>query len=78
MCLVWDETDAALDEASSARYAAILKELGKKTQLIVVTHNRETMKAADVLYGVTMGGDGVSKLISIKFEETENVLAKRK
>jgi len=76
--LVLDETDAALDEANSARYAAMLKELGKKTQLIVVTHNRETMKAADVLYGVTMGGDGVSKLISIKFEETENVLAKRK
>ncbi len=76
--LVLDETDAALDEANSARYALMLRELGKKTQLIVVTHNRETMKAADVLYGVTMGGDGVSKLLSIKFEEAENVLAKKK
>ena len=76
--LVLDETDAALDEANSARYAVMLRELGKKTQLIVVTHNRETMKAADVLYGVTMGSDGVSKLLSIKFEEAENVLAKRK
>ncbi len=76
--LVLDETDAALDEANSNRYASMLRELGKKTQLIVVTHNRETMKAADVLYGVTMGGDGVSKLLSIKFEEAENVLAKRK
>src|SRR3989338_4891416 len=76
--LVLDETDAALDEANSARYALMLKELGKKTQLIVVTHNRETMKAADVLYGVTMGGDGISKLLSLKFEEAEEVLAKRK
>lgn len=76
--LVLDETDAALDEANSAKYAAMLHELGKKTQLVVITHNRETMKAADVLYGVTMGGDGVSKLLSIKFEEAESVLAKRK
>ena len=76
--LVLDETDAALDEVNSARYASMLRELGKKTQLIVITHNRETMKAADVLYGVTMGGDGVSKLLSIKFEEAENVLAKKK
>lgn len=74
--LVLDETDAALDEANSNRYAAMLKELGKKTQLIVVTHNRETMRAADVLYGVTMGGDGISKLLSIKFEEAEDVLKK--
>ncbi|QQG42286.1 MAG: AAA family ATPase [Candidatus Giovannonibacteria bacterium] len=76
--LVLDETDAALDEANSARYAAMLKDLGKKTQLVVVTHNRETMKVADVLYGVTMGADGISKLLSIKFEEAENVLAKKK
>lgn len=76
--LVLDETDAALDEANSNRYASMLRELGKKTQLVVVTHNRETMKAADVLYGVTMGNDGVSKLLSIKFEEAEDVLAKRK
>ena len=74
--LVLDETDAALDEANSAKYASMLRELGKKTQLIVVTHNRETMKAADVLYGVTMGSDGISKLLSIKFEEAEGVLAK--
>ncbi|MBI2020957.1 AAA family ATPase [Candidatus Giovannonibacteria bacterium] len=76
--LVLDETDAALDEANSQRYAGMLKELSDRTQLIVVTHNRETMKVADVLYGVTMGGDGVSKLLSIKFEEAEDVLSKRK
>lgn len=76
--LVLDETDAALDEANSHKYGDMLRELCKKTQLIVVTHNRETMRAADLLYGVTMGGDGVSKLLSIKFEEAEDVLAKRK
>lgn len=69
--LVLDETDAALDEANSQRYAAILKELAKKTQLILITHNRETMKAAGILYGVTMGDDGVSKLLSLKFDEAE-------
>lgn len=67
--LILDETDAALDEANSQKYAAILKELSKKTQLILVTHNRETMKQAGVLYGVTMGEDGVSKLLSLKLEE---------
>ncbi|MBI2640393.1 MAG: AAA family ATPase [Candidatus Sungbacteria bacterium] len=69
--LVLDETDAALDEANSQRYAAILKELSKKTQLILVTHNRETMKSAGILYGVTMGDDGISKLLSLKLEEAE-------
>lgn len=69
--LILDETDAALDEANSQRYSAILKELSKKTQLILVTHNRETMKCAEILFGVTMGNDGVSKLISLKFEEAE-------
>lgn len=69
--LVLDETDAALDEANSRRYAAILKELSKKTQLLLITHNRETMKCAGVLYGVTMGEDGASRLLSLKFEEAE-------
>ncbi len=69
--LVLDETDAALDEANSRRYAAILRELSKKTQLIIVTHNRETMKQSGILYGVTMGDDGISKLLSLKLEEAE-------
>lgn len=69
--LVLDETDAALDEANSQRYAAILKELSDKTQLILITHNRETMKNAGILYGVTMGDDGVSRLLSLKLEEAE-------
>jgi chromosome segregation protein len=69
--LVLDETDAALDEANSQRYSAILRELAKKTQLLLITHNRETMKCASVLYGVTMGDDGVSKLLSLQFDEAE-------
>ncbi|TSC78353.1 MAG: Chromosome segregation protein SMC [Parcubacteria group bacterium Gr01-1014_33] len=69
--LVLDETDTALDEANTGRFSALLKELSRKTQLVVVTHNRETMKCAQVLYGVTMGEDGVSKFLSLKFDEAE-------
>lgn len=67
--VVLDEVDAALDEANSLRFAEILQELSDKTQFIVVTHNRATMEKAQLLYGVTMGADGVSKLLSIKLEE---------
>jgi len=67
--LVLDETDAALDEANSHKYGDMLEELSKHSQLIVVTHNRETMSRAGVLYGVTIGADGASKLLSVKFEE---------
>lgn len=71
--LVLDETDAALDEANSRRYADMIRELGAKSQLIVITHNRATMAAAGELYGVTMGSDGVSQLLSVKLEEAEKV-----
>ena len=71
--LILDETDAALDEANSKRYADMIQELGKKSQLIVITHNRATMSAAGELYGVTMGQDGVSKVLSVKLEEAERV-----
>lgn len=71
--LILDETDAALDEANSKRYADMIRELGAKSQLIVITHNRATMAAAGELYGVTMGSDGVSKLLSVKLEEAERV-----
>ena len=67
--LVLDETDAALDEANSQRYGAMLQQLSKETQLIVITHNRQTMKEAGILYGVTMGSDGISKILSVKFNE---------
>ncbi len=67
--LVLDETDAALDEANSSKYGDMLEKLSKHSQLIVVTHNRETMSRAGVLYGVTIGADGASKLLSVKFDE---------
>ncbi|MBL7045430.1 MAG: AAA family ATPase [Parcubacteria group bacterium] len=71
--LILDETDAALDEANSRKYSEMIKELSTKTQLILITHNRETMSSAGILYGVTMGADGVSKLLSVKFEEAVKV-----
>jgi chromosome segregation protein len=67
--VVLDEVDAALDEANSVRFADIIFELTSKTQFIVVTHNRYTMERAGLIYGVTMGDDAVSKILSIKFEE---------
>jgi chromosome segregation protein len=67
--LVLDETDAALDEANSRKYGDMLEKLSHHSQLIVVTHNRETMSRAGVLYGVTIGSDGASKLLSVKFDE---------
>lgn len=70
--LVLDETDAALDEANSKRYGDMIEKLSKYSQLLVVTHNRETMSRADIIYGVTIGADGGSKLLSIKFQEAEN------
>ncbi len=71
--LVLDETDAALDEANSRKYGDMLEKLSNHSQLIVVTHNRETMSRAGVLYGVTIGSDGASKLLSVKFEEATQI-----
>jgi chromosome segregation ATPase len=67
--LVLDETDAALDESNSRKYGNMLENLSKYSQLIVVTHNRETMSRAQVLYGVTMSAEGASKLLSIRLED---------
>ncbi len=69
--VVLDEVDAALDEANSERLASILDELSHKTQFIVITHNRASMRKANILYGVTMGDDGVSKLLSVKLDEVK-------
>ncbi|MFZ4499929.1 MAG: AAA family ATPase [Minisyncoccia bacterium] len=71
--LVLDETDAALDEANSRRYGDMIELLAAYAQLIVVTHNRETMSRASVLYGVTLGADSASKLLSIKFDDAVKV-----
>lgn len=67
--IILDETDAALDEANSRRYGDMIQALAQKSQLILITHNRETMSRAGILYGVTMAGDGVSQLLSVKFDE---------
>lgn len=71
--VVLDEVDAALDEANSERLAKILDDLSHKTQFIVITHNRASMRRANILYGVTMGDDGVSKLLSVKLEEAKGI-----
>ena len=71
--IILDETDAALDEANSKKYGDLVEKLSKHSQLILITHNRETMSRAGVIYGVTMGSNGVSKLLSIAFDEAVQV-----
>jgi len=66
---VLDEVEAALDEANSKRFGRILTELSDSTQFVTITHNRETMRQASLLYGVTMGEDGISKLLSVKLDQ---------
>ncbi len=72
---VLDEVEAALDEANVSRFASFLKDFSKDTQFIVVTHRKGTMEEADVLYGVTMQESGVSKLVSVRLEETPELIA---
>ena len=67
--IILDETDAALDEANSRRYGDMIESLAAKSQLVLITHNRETMSRAGILYGITMGLDGMSKVLSVKFDE---------
>ena len=71
--LILDETDAALDEANSRRYGDMKENLSHYSQLIVITHNRETMSRAGILYGVTMNADSISKLLSIRFDEAVDI-----
>ena len=66
---VLDEVDAMLDEANAARFRALLEELSQQTQFIVITHNRSTVEAADTLYGISMGADGVSQVVSLKLDK---------
>jgi len=64
-----DEADAALDDANIERFVALLREFQNKTQFLIVSHNKRTMEAADVIYGVTMEEKGVSQLISVDFRK---------
>jgi len=71
--VVLDEVDAALDESNADKFASIIEQLAEKTQFIVITHNRYTMRKANVLYGVTMRQDGTSMLLSINLDEAGNL-----
>ena len=73
---VLDEVDAALDEANIGRFAEALRSLAHQTQFIVITHNRGTIEAADALYGVTVGDDSVSRVISLRLEEAQALAAR--
>lgn len=66
---VLDEVEAALDEANSKRFGRIIQELSGSTQFVIITHNRETMRQATMLYGVTMGDEGISKLLSVRLDQ---------
>ncbi|MBI2025041.1 MAG: AAA family ATPase [Candidatus Harrisonbacteria bacterium] len=67
--LVLDEIDAPLDERNAKKFSGLIKDFSKKTQFILVTHNRATMEEAEVLYGVTMADDGTSRTLSLKLEQ---------
>lgn len=67
-CLL-DEVDAMLDEANVGRFRECLLELASRTQFIIITHNRGTIEAADLLYGVSMADDGTSRVLSLRLEE---------
>ncbi len=72
---VLDEVDAMLDEANVSRFRDLLSELSQNTQFIVITHNRNTVQVADIIYGVTMGRDTTSQVISLKLDQVADVLA---
>jgi chromosome segregation protein len=72
---VMDEVDAMLDEANVGRFRDLLQELSRDTQFIIITHNRNTVQVADVIYGITMGRDSASQVISLRLDQvTEEML----
>lgn len=72
---VLDEVDAMLDEANVGRFRELLRELSVNTQFVIVTHNRNTVQVADVIYGVTMGRDSSSQVLSLKLDEVSQVVS---
>ena len=75
---ILDEVDAPLDEANVGRFTRLIAEMSGQTQFIIVTHNRKTMEMGSVLYGVTMQEPGVSKLVSVRWEESESTSPNQK
>jgi chromosome segregation protein len=73
---VLDEVDAALDEANVGRFAAALVDRAAETQFVIITHNRRTIEAADSIYGVSMGDDGVSRVLSLRLSDVPDDLSK--
>ncbi len=71
--ILFDEVDAALDEANSVKFGDIIEELSRKSQFIMITHNQAIMARADILYGITMQQDGISRLLSLKLSEAEKI-----
>lgn len=73
---VMDEVDAMLDEANVGRFRDLLSELSEETQFVIITHNRNTVQAADVIYGITMGRDSASQVISLRLDQvTDEMLS---
>ncbi len=68
---VMDEVDAMLDEANVGRFTDVLRELSQETQFVVITHNRNTVQVADVIYGITMGRDTASQVISLRLDQVD-------
>jgi chromosome segregation protein len=63
-----------LDEANIGRFRDILQELSENSQFIIITHNRNTVQAADIIYGVTMGRDSTSQMISLKMDQVKEIV----
>jgi len=71
---VLDEVDAMLDESNVARFRKLVRELSSETQFIVITHNRNTVQVADIIYGIIMSSDSSSQVLSLKLDEVDDVI----
>jgi chromosome segregation protein len=73
---VLDEVDAMLDESNVGRFCEMLRELSQDTQFVIITHNRQTIQTAEVVYGVSMGADSASRVLSLRLDEAEKMTAR--